>query len=131
MIGLDTNVLIRYIMQDDPMQSPKATALIEALTTQERGYVTVVSIVEIFWVLSKAYDLEKTQIVRIFETLLRARELTIESKDRVLMALRSYTKSNADFPDCLIESSAKSAGCDRVLTFDIKASRQAGMSLIP
>ena len=71
MIGLDTNVLVRYIMQDDAKQSPKATRLIESLTTDEPGFVSVVSVVELGWVLSSSYGLTHEQVGLAFEALLR------------------------------------------------------------
>jgi len=57
MIGLDTNVLVRYIMQDDPKQSRKATSLIESLDDDHPGFITIVSILELYWVLTSCYDL--------------------------------------------------------------------------
>ena len=69
MIGLDTNVLVRYIMQDDAKQSPKATRLIESLTTDEPGFVSVVSVVELGWVLSSSYGLTHEQVGLAFEAL--------------------------------------------------------------
>lgn len=130
MIGLDTNVLVRYIMQDDKKQSQKATALIEGLTPVEPGYVAVVAVVELFWVLTSVYELTRVQVVDVFDTLVRSKQLVVERKDQVVRALRAYAASSADFPDCLIERTADAAGCTRVMTFDIRASKQAGMVLI-
>ncbi len=78
MIGLDTNVLVRYVTQDDPVQSPKASALIESLTTFSPGFVSLVSVVELVWVLQSCYPSAKSDVVTVLETLLRTRELTIE-----------------------------------------------------
>ena len=61
MIGLDTNVLVRYIMQDDAKQSPQATRLIESLDAENPGYITTVSIVELYWVLTASYELTAAQ----------------------------------------------------------------------
>ena len=130
MIGLDTNVLVRYIMQDDPKQSPKANSLLESLTTEAPGFVTIVSVVELGWVLSSAYDLTREQLGQAFEALLRTKEIVIERAEQVLKALRAFKGSTADFADCLITSAATSAGCDRTMTFDIRASKTAGMTLI-
>lgn len=130
MIGLDTNVLVRYITQDDAAQAKKATKLIESLTPAEPGYVPLVVVVELFWVLSRAYELSRGQIVEAFNALIRSKQLVVEQKDQVVRALRVYGTSSADFPDCLIERTAHAAGCARVTTFDIGASKQAGMVLI-
>ena len=130
MIGLDTNVLVRYIMQDDAKQSPKASKLIEALTIDEPGFVSIVSIVELVWVLSSAYGLVREQIGQALEALLRTKELSVDRADQVLKALRVFRTTSADFADCLIERSANSAGCGRTMTFDVGTAKVAGMTLI-
>ena len=130
MIGLDTNVLVRYIMQDDANQSPKATRLIESLSVDEPGFVPVVSIVELGWVLSSSYGLTRDQLGQALEALLRTKELVVDRADHVLKALRVFNSTSADFADCLIERAAASAGCDRTMTFDAGAAKVAGMTLI-
>lgn len=130
MIGLDTNVLVRYIMQDDTRQSPKATRLIESLTVDEPGFVAIVSVVELGWVLSSSYGLSREQLEQAFEALLRTKEIVIDRADQVLKALRVFKATSADFADCLIERAAASAGCDRTMTFDIGAAKAAGMTLV-
>jgi predicted nucleic-acid-binding protein len=130
MIGLDTNVLVRYIMQDDPKQAAKATKLVESLTPTGPGFVTLVTVVELFWVLSSAFELSRGQIVEAFDGLIRAKQLVVEQREQVVRALRAYGASSADFPDCLIERTATAAGCAKVMTFDVGSSKQAGMTLI-
>jgi predicted nucleic-acid-binding protein len=130
MTGLDTNVLVRYIMQDDAMQSPKASRLIESLTADEPGFVSVISVVELGWVLSTAYGLTREQLAQAFDSLLRSKELVVDCADQVLKALRVFNASSADFADCLIAQSAASAGCGRTMTFDVGAAKAAGMTLI-
>jgi predicted nucleic-acid-binding protein len=130
MIGLDTNVLVRYIMQDDATQAKKASKLIESLTPTEPGFVPLVVVVELFWVLSSAYELSRGQIVEAFDALIRSKQLVVEKKDQVVRALRVFGTSSADFPDCLIERTANAAGCEKVMTFDVGASKKAGMVLI-
>jgi predicted nucleic-acid-binding protein len=129
-IGLDTNVLVRYIMQDDKAQSALATRLLESLTAESAGFVPLVVVVELAWVLSSAYGLDRTQLVDAFEVLLRTKELVVERAETVWKALRAFGSSNADFADCLIERSASAAGCDRTVTFDRKAAAGCGMTLI-
>ena len=130
MIGLDTNVLVRYIMQDDPKQSPKAVKLIESLTVDAPGFVSLVSVVELGWVLSSCYALNRGQWAQTLELLLRTKEIVVDQADQVLSALRAFKAGSADFADCLIERSAASAGCSRTVTFDAGAARTAGMTLI-
>ena len=131
MIGLDTNVLVRYIMQDDAKQSPKATKIIEALDGVENsGCVTLVAMVELVWVLSTSYELTRAQVAQALDGLIRAKQLKIESADQVIRALRIFKVGKSDFADCLIERSANSAGCEKTVTFDVNASKHAGMTLI-
>ena len=130
MTGLDTNVLVRYIAQDDAGQSPKATKLIESLTVDAPGFVSLVSVVELFWVLSSCYGLTRQQLTQALELLLRTKEVVVDRADQVLKALRVYKAGSADFADCLIERTAAGAGCDRIMTFDIGAAKTAGMTLI-
>ena len=130
MIGLDTNVLVRYIMQDDRKQSAKATAIVESLDDTGGGYVTLVSIVELVWVLGSSYELTRAQVTMALDGILRTKQFTIERADQVLRALRVFKVGKSDFADCLIERTAASAGCDKTVTFDVSASRYAGMTLI-
>jgi predicted nucleic-acid-binding protein len=130
MIGLDTNVLIRYIMQDDAKQSPLATRLIESLTPESPGFVPLVSVIELGWVLSSAYELDRNQLVDAFEGLLRTKELVVERAEIVWKALRVLQGTNGDFADCLISCSAAAAGCRKTMTFDRGAAKSSGMTLI-
>jgi predicted nucleic-acid-binding protein len=130
MIGLDTNVLVRYIMQDDPKQSPKASALIESLNADNLGFITLVSIVELYWVLTTSYELTGQQVKQALEVLLRTKQIIVDRADQVLRALRVFDDSKADFADCLIERTAVSAGCEQTMTFDVGAAKHAGMTLI-
>lgn len=130
MIGLDTNVLVRHIMQDDAKQSRKASMLIESLSGESPGFVSLVAVVELVWVLSSCYDLTREQLVQALDLLLRSKEFVVDRADQVLKALRVFKSSTADFADCLIERTAASAGCDRTMTFDVGAAKTAGMSLI-
>ena len=127
MIGLDTNVLVRYVTQDDPVQSAKASELIESLTTASPGFVSMVSIVELVWVLQSCYQSAKSDVVTVLETLLRTRELTVEHGEIIWQALRKFVANKADFADCLIERCAHAAGCKYTATFDLNAIKTTGM----
>ena len=130
MIGLDTNVLVRYVMQDDAKQSPKATRLIESLDLENPGYITTVSIVELYWVLTTSYELTTGQAAQALDAVLRTKQFVVERADQVMRALRLFGDGKADFADCLIERAASGAGCTQVVTFDVKASKYAGMTLL-
>jgi predicted nucleic-acid-binding protein len=130
MIGLDTNVIVRYIMQDEPRQAAKATTLIEGLSDQMPGFVPLLSVVELVWVLSSSYQLDRAQITQALDVLLRSRQLRVDQAEHVARALRSYGAGTADFADCLIERTASAAGCSRTMTFDAAAAQSARMTLI-
>ncbi|MHB1273861.1 MAG: PIN domain-containing protein [Rhodanobacter sp.] len=130
MIGLDTNVLVRYIMQDDAAQSTMATALLDALTVDAPGWIAIVSVTELVWVLGACYGLDRAQLTDALEALLRTKELMVERAETVWKAVRVYRDSRADFADCLIACCAASAGCEHTMTFDRGAAKHAGMGLI-
>ena len=131
MIGLDTNVLVRYVMQDDPRQSPRATRLIESLSADEPGFVPVVALVELVWVLSGSYGLDRTQVATVLDTLLRSKELMLDRAELVTQALNRYSAAGADFADALIERIAAAAGCSATMSFDAGALKVAAMTPVP
>ncbi|MCF8168936.1 MAG: type II toxin-antitoxin system VapC family toxin [Rhodoferax sp.] len=129
MIGLDTNVLVRYIMHDEAKQSPKATRIIESLDADNPGYITLVPVVDLYWVLTFSYELSDQQVAQAPEAILRTKQFQVERADQVMRALRVFRDGKADFADCLIERSAAGAGCTQTMTFDVKAAKHAGMAL--
>jgi predicted nucleic-acid-binding protein len=129
-IGLDTNVLVRYIADDDPRQSPRATALIDALTSDRQGFISLVTLVELVWVMQSRYGAAKLEIVAIVEKLLRTKEFVLENPEVAIQALDLFKKSKVDFADCLIARSAHKAGCEYSVTFDRVAAKGAGMRLL-
>lgn len=130
MIGLDTNVLVRYIMQDDSKQAKLATKLIENLNEELPGFISLVSVVELSWVLESAFELSRRQIVEAFQNLMSVDAFKIERVSAVAGAVRAYAEGKADFADYLIERSSVHAGCDRTMTFDREAAKSGGMILI-
>ncbi len=130
MIGLDTNVLVRYIMQDDARQAELATELMESLTVDKLGFVPLVALIELVWVLSSSFDLARSQVVQALETLLQTKEIQVENAEVVWRAVRLYRASAADFADCLIERSAAAAGCSRTMSFDRGAVKNCSMTLV-
>ena len=111
MIGIDSNVLIRYLTQDDPVQSPKATAFIERqLTAVEPGFISTVCIVEVVWVLDRAYGFSNRQIAAAVENLLQADNLTVEDEQQVFAAVVSLKRHATSFSDALLQSLGAAAG---------------------
>lgn len=130
MIGLDTNLLVRYFAQDDPVQSATATEVIERrLTEEEPGFVSVVTMAETVWVLGRAYRLGKAGIVAAIERLLRADTLVIESEREIFLAMTELREGRGEFGDALIGALSAKAGCSQVLTFDRRALRLPGFEL--
>jgi predicted nucleic-acid-binding protein len=130
MIGLDTNVLVRYFVKDDPEQTRRAVGMIHALTPTEPGFVGLAVLVELIWVITRRYRMKRDAISRTLAILLASREIIVEQSDTVRAALQFYRSGNAGFADCLIACSARAAGCSRTVTFDRRAARDAGMKLI-
>lgn len=131
MIGLDTNVLVRYFAQDHKVQSAQATILMESLSDQTPGFVSLVTLIELVWVMQGAYKAKKNDIVTILEKLLQTREIIIENADVALQALSRFAESKAGFADCIIERSGYRSGCVYTVTFDNDAAATAGMRLLP
>jgi predicted nucleic-acid-binding protein len=129
MIGLDTNVLVRYLTLDDPVQSPAAIELIDSLSRDDPGFIPLIVMVELVWVLESSYRFQKDKVKSVLQALLRSRDLVIEKTDVVWQALRNFAVTNADFSDCLIERCSDAAQCKYTATFD-KKGVQAGMRLI-
>jgi predicted nucleic-acid-binding protein len=126
-IGLDTNVLVRYLAQDDPVQSPKATELIERRLSEENpGFVSVVAMVETAWVLDRAYGLADREIAAAIERTLQADVLFVEDEQEVFAAMIALKEGHGSFADALIGGLGGRAGCTHTLTFDQKASRLPG-----
>jgi predicted nucleic-acid-binding protein len=130
MTGLDTNVLVRYLVQDDAVQSPRANACIESFTPERQGYISLAALVEMAWVLTSLYDMDKEGLVHILDLLLRTRNLAVEEANTVSTAVKLFGTSKADFEDCLIVCSCQAAGCEETLTYDIAAAKTAGMRLL-
>jgi len=129
--GLDTNVLVRYVMQDDARQSARATRLIESLSAEEPGFVALVAVLELAWVLAGSYGLGRAQVAAVLESLLRSKELVVDRADLVAQALSRFRDAGADFADALLERIAAAAGCPVTMTFDAGAAKAAGMTLVP
>lgn len=130
MIGLDTNVLVRYLAQDDPKQAILATRLVESLTPAAPGFVSHVVLAETVWVLESCYAADAARIDAVIEALLRTESIQVERAELVWRALRRFRESRGDFPDTLVTELAMDAGCRVIHTFDRGAAKRAGMTLL-
>jgi predicted nucleic-acid-binding protein len=129
--ALDTNILVRYLVQDDEAQFAAAKNLIQsALRTNERLYIPTTVILELEWVLRSNYRLEKDQVTVLLTNLLAAVELSFESEFVLEVALTLFKKTSADFADCVHIASAFCAGEKPFWTFDQKASKIEGARLL-
>lgn len=118
MIGLDTNILLRYILEDDEYQFKRVTELIETLTPEKQGYVSLVVLSEFFWVLKTGYKKAKSEMIESIKLILSLSVFQIEDYDVAYKALKLYETNKADFPDYIILTKSLKAGCKSVMTFD-------------
>jgi predicted nucleic-acid-binding protein len=130
MTGLDTNILVRYFAQDDPIQSRRATELMEnRLSEDEPGFVSLVAMVEMVWVLGGVYTLSNQEIASVIERMLQADTLVIQNEQEVFTAAVALRTGRGSFADALIGALGAWTGCSSTLTFDVKASRLSGFDL--
>lgn len=130
MLALDTHVLVRYLAQDDVKQSAAATRLIEQrLSPTERGFVSLVALLETVWVMQSRYAADTALIAGILSDLLDTSVLELQDAAAVRAALPRYRVGGVDLHDCLIVGLAEQRGA-RVVTFDAKAAKRLGMELL-
>ncbi len=131
MIGLDTNILLRFMLQDDAQQSKQADRIIlRTCTSENPGYVNLITVAEIAWVLGRAYRLTPSEVADALEVMLQIDTLLVQNQDQVFFALNALRSGGASFGDALINALNQRAGCETTLTFDVKASRLAGFTLV-
>jgi predicted nucleic-acid-binding protein len=119
MNGLDTNVLVRYLTQDDPSQSVQANELIEkTLAEGKHFFISIIVLCELVWVLMRAYHYSKSEVISVLEKMLLAHQFEIEDKNTVRQALNDFKNNRADFADCLIGIKNNQLGCETTLSFD-------------
>ena len=127
MIGLDTNILVRYLTQDDPVQSPKASEIIERRLTEENpGFVSIVAMVETVGVLDRAYGLATHEIAAAVERILQTDVLVVENEQEVFTAMIELKEARGSFADAIIAALSVKAGSSCTLTFDRKALQLSG-----
>jgi predicted nucleic-acid-binding protein len=131
MRGIDTNVLVRYLVQDDPDQFRKATRFItHDCSPDDPGFINRVVLCELVWVLESAYGYPREKVAQALEMILRAMQFKIEDHQDAWSSFREY-QSGGDFADAFIAAVNHRLGCDRTVTFDRKAAgRRHGFSLL-
>lgn len=121
MIGLDTNVLVRFLVGDDVDQAKRAEEFIEQAANRGPLFINQIVLCELIWVLSYAYDYSKATLVDLLEKMLSTKQFEIEEREVVWSALALYKKTKADFSDCLLGTKNHQLGCTYTATFDQKA----------
>lgn len=131
MIGIDTNVLVRHLVQDDPRQSRMATKVITTQCTREDpGFINRIVLCELVWVLESAYGYSKETIINVLDKLLRTSQLKIEDTQSAWTSFRMYQQGKADFADCLLATINRMNDCESTVTFDQAASKLDGFQLL-
>lgn len=131
MIGIDTNVLVRILADDDPVQTPKAAQFLhDRCSPDNPGFVSCVVVVELHWVLQSVYRYRRADIVRALRSLLENASLMIETREQVRAAMLQYDSSNCDFVDALINEINRFCGCEITVTFDRTAAKLPGFMAI-
>ncbi len=120
MIGLDTNILVRYLTQDEPDQSMKATNEIEkGQATGHMFFIAAIVMCELVWVLETSYGYDRQEIVQVLEKILRTKQFQFENKDLLWQSLADYRRKKGDFADHLLGRVGHKYGCRDTLTFDV------------
>jgi predicted nucleic-acid-binding protein len=131
MIGVDTNVVVRYLVEDDERQTKRAEALFRrAVAKGETIFVSDLVLCEIVWVLESVYRVQRSEIADLLENLMRARQVDVGDADLAHRALDAYRAGKGDFADYVIRERALSAGCGSVVTFDKQLWTEAGFEKV-
>lgn len=130
MIGLDTNVLVRYITRDDRVQAARADRLMDSLSADSPAFVNRIVLCELVWVLGRGYRYERPAIAGVIETILSSEALVVEDHELAMEALARYRDEDLDFADALIGAINLAAGCSTTARFDDAAAGLAGFELL-
>lgn len=130
MIALDSNVLVRLLVEDDPAQTARAARLLRRAKSGEL-FLSEVVLCETVWVLTSAYGISRADIADALSLLLRARQYSFEDPERLGRILAAYRSGRADFADCVIRERAEAAGCEAVCTFDRVLLKEGGPFRLP
>ena len=131
MIGIDTNILVRLIVDDEPKQAAAARDFIrDRCTPDDPGYISNIALAEVAWILARGYGYSRNDIADAIERVMETAQLQIESSSDVAAALADYRRGPAGFSDCLIGHLNRTAECTHTITFDRKAAKLAGFELL-
>mgnify|MGYP006097959607 CR=1 FL=1 len=131
MTAVDTNVIVRFLVGDDPKESKTVYNILKEVEEQKSSlHVPILVVFELIWVLDSAYDISRKDILSSLDQLLLMPIFTFESLDAIQNFLQDSIKSNYDLSDLLIAHTAQQARCDSVLTFDRKASKHPLFQLL-
>ena len=131
MIGLDTNIVVRFLVQDDEAQAALASEVFASLSADHPGFIGSVVLAETSWVLAKAYKASREDIAGAIEGLLRSEEIIIENTEAAYRALAVFREGRTiDFADALIAETARLAGASETLTFYRRAAGESAMRLV-
>lgn len=129
MIAIDTNVLVRFLVEDDEAQTRAAASLIaRAGRTGEQLFISDIVLCEVVWVLSTSYRFPNAEIIAMLRKVLHARQLTFRASDMLIRALEAFAAGKGDFADYVIREDAAAAGCDSVVTFDRVLLKESGFA---
>jgi predicted nucleic-acid-binding protein len=128
-IGIDTNVLVRFLLRDDPSQVARADQLFRSLSPDRPGFVPLIVWAECYWVLTGVYRLAPAQVIDSLLELLNSDEITSQAEPQVRAALNAAGKG-ADFADALVQEAARASGCSEWVTFDKAAAKKLGFRLL-
>ncbi len=131
MLGLDTNILIRYIVHDDPVQSPLVSRFLKQKCSEEKPcYISHIVLCELVWVLESAYGYKREQVAETLKLILEIRHFCIGEQESAWSALKAYCSGSADFSDLLLGETNKLYGCETTITLDKKASETDTFQLL-
>ena len=130
MTALDTNVLVRYFARDDATQTAKALRFIESRSASSPAFISLVVLVEFVWVLERSYHISRPTLARYLHLLMTGDGIVIEHQELAHEALSAFENQGADFADAVIATLARSANCTTTYTFDRKAARLSGFTLL-
>lgn len=131
MIGLDTNILVRLFVADDPKQAQQARRFVDkACTPETPAFVNCVVLTELCWVLTQSYGYSRSQVAMVIEGLLDGDDRIVEHREVVVASLADYKTGRIDFVDALIGHVNRTSGCTMTASFDRKAARYRGFRLV-
>lgn len=129
LVGLDTNIILRAVLEDDPEQSPRAREVFRRLTESAPGFVTSVTLAEVYWILSRRQRVGKTRSLDVIRRLVETGVLEFDDGEGIVRALE-LADEGADFADALIHTTFEQFGVTVAMTFDRDVAARLGWRLL-